>query len=94
MKVATKVMKDVDKYRQKEIAQYISCLATIGEQTDICTDVAYRLTLWYSDQIKCLASPSKYFILWKKRQIYHLKKRVFVSLVFGWLYFLMKWIVQ
>ncbi|XP_046864470.1 uncharacterized protein LOC124458519 isoform X3 [Xenia sp. Carnegie-2017] len=58
VKVATKVMKDVDKYRQKEIAQYISCLATIGEQTDICTDVAYRLTLWYSDQIKCLASPS------------------------------------
>lgn len=56
-------MKNVDKYRQKEIGQYISCLATIGEQVDICTDVAYRLTLWYSDQIQCLAEPSKFWHL-------------------------------
>ena len=55
-------MKNVDKYRQKEIGQYISCLATVGEQVDICTDVAYRLTLWYSDQIQCLAEPSKYLV--------------------------------
>ena len=52
-------MKDIDKYRQKEMAQYISCLATVGEQSDICTSVAYRLTLWYSDQIRCLSEPSK-----------------------------------
>ncbi|XP_028398947.1 uncharacterized protein LOC114522461 isoform X2 [Dendronephthya gigantea] len=57
IKAGTKVMKDIDKYRQKEIGQYISCLATVGEQVDICTDVAYRLTLWYSDQITCLAEP-------------------------------------
>ena len=52
-------MRNVDKYKQKEIAQYISCLATVGEQTDICTGVAYKLTLWYSNQIQCLAEPSK-----------------------------------
>ena len=57
IKAGVKVMKDIDKFRQKEIAQYISCLATVGEQVDICTDVAYRLTLWYSDQIQCLAEP-------------------------------------
>lgn len=54
------VMKNIDKYRQKEIGQYISCLATVGEQVDICTDVAYRLTLWYSDQIQSLAEPSRF----------------------------------
>ncbi|CAB4002871.1 ankyrin repeat, partial [Paramuricea clavata] len=58
IKTGVAVMKNVDKYRQKEIGQYISCLATIGEQVDICTDVAYRLTLWYSGQIQCLAEPS------------------------------------
>ena len=56
-------MQNIDKYRQKEIGQYISCLATVGEQVDICTDVAYRLTLWYSDQIQCLAEPSKFSCL-------------------------------
>ena len=56
-------MQNIDKYRQKEIGQYISCLATVGEQVDICTDVAYRLTLWYSDQIQSLAQPSKFLLL-------------------------------
>jgi hypothetical protein len=60
IKTGVKVMQDIDKYRQKEIGQYISCLATVGEQVDICTDVAYRLTLWYSDQIQSLAEPSKF----------------------------------
>ena len=63
IKAGAKVMKEIDKSRQKEIAQYISCLATVGEQVDICTDVAYRLTLWYSDQIQCLAEPSKFYML-------------------------------
>lgn len=58
IKAGTSVMRNIDKYRQKEIGQYISCLATVGEQVDICTDVAHRLTLWYSDQIQCLAEPT------------------------------------
>ena len=56
-------MQKVDQNRQKEIAQYISCLATVGEQVDICTDIAYRLTLWYNDQITSLAKPSKFYLL-------------------------------
>ena len=62
IKSGTKEMRKIDKFRQKEIGQYISCLATVGEQVDICTDVAYRLTLWYSDQIQCLAEPSKLYL--------------------------------
>ncbi|XP_028399283.1 uncharacterized protein LOC114522739 [Dendronephthya gigantea] len=58
IKAGTKVMNDIEKYRQKKVGQYISGLVTNGEQVDICTDVAYRLTLWYSDQITCLAEPS------------------------------------
>ena len=58
IKAGVKVMKKIDEDRQKQIGHYISCLATVGEQVDICTDVAYRLTLWYSGQIQCLAEPS------------------------------------
>lgn len=72
-------MQNIDKYRQKEIGQYISCLATVGEQVDICTDVAYRLTLWYSDQIQCLAEPSKFSYL---KALACLSN--FSTLIYGW----------